>query len=710
MNNKQLSWAVIAITLLINITIIMFIWDIQFWPTDTKAYYFDAAVRLKDLTFISEMHESFDQPRVRWLHGKEFFIYLASLLQRIMCDETTLRPFILVCSAAVGVSSVLVFEITRRIFNDTIGLLCYFLFTTSFWPYLYILFAKHQPLGLMFFLISVLCFLCAHQTRVGWVLKILSGAALCAALFSSSVSALYVPYVFGLLVWHYFLRSDDCVERKIQRDVQAISFDCGLLTVGGVVVLIWLTLPHIWHNIISFWEYVEVSVGYNHFYYNQPNLQQWIPDNIATSHGGWLWIIKYFFLIMPVLFPVFCLCLLLLFVDALRTAQTDQTPKVYVLATLMVLLCLSSPILANVKKVAQYGANYFTSLVGIILLVGYTAYRWEHHLSSLRASARRGVYGLVIFLAVLQIGINGYAFASDIYPSRMATTFISGKIQELGIKKLYTYPQHPHQLHLVGQLNDWVKAHVLFVPMQTIFKVKKGYAYIPPITKDSIYIAAHSDYQQFDKDPFLNKLIIDNRLKDYAVASFKTLASSRYWAHEEEILTYRYLVLGHKPYEQETLSRAWIIDLQRFQNEIGNNYPSDDQIFTLQNDIYNIGTVHGMNQYRGFLGTVEQTSDFTTFAARIYKVGQPGDGLKAYLYQLDDVQSVWIPVTGVNSSTVVPAESILNDDRGGLAVFKFDPALKARRGPYMIKIYRTGSPDDKNYYRLYHKFQNRMES
>ncbi|MCD4781246.1 MAG: hypothetical protein K8S27_11970 [Candidatus Omnitrophica bacterium] len=151
----------------------------------------------------------------------------------------------------------------------------------------------------------------------------------------------------------------------------------------------------------------------------------------------------------------------------------------------------------------------------------------------------------------------------------------------MGIKKLYTYPQHPHQLHLVGQLNNWVKAHVLFVPMQTIFKVKKGYAYIPPITKDSIYIAAHSDYQQFDKDPFLNKLIIDNRLKDYAVASFKTLASSRYWAHEEEILTYRYLVLGHKPYEQETLSRAWIIDLQRFQNGPTIRFSHCGMIFTI---------------------------------------------------------------------------------------------------------------------------------
>jgi len=114
-------------------------WNIQFWPTDAEVYYLPAARELPSLKYLSQIHQSLDEERIKWLHGKEIHVLAISVFQRLLHDTETLRPFMLVGIVSIFLSSVLVFAIARRLWGHLTGLLVWFLFVTSFWPYLYIL-------------------------------------------------------------------------------------------------------------------------------------------------------------------------------------------------------------------------------------------------------------------------------------------------------------------------------------------------------------------------------------------------------------------------------------------------------------------------------------------------------------------------------------------------------------------------------------------
>jgi hypothetical protein len=166
-NPQKSLLLVVCISLFFAIALTVSLWDINYWPTDTEVYFFDAAHQIPQIKYISQIHESMDKERVRWLHGKEMFILSAYWFERILNDFTTLRPFIILGVASVCFSSILVYLIARGFWGGVVGWICYFIFTTSFWPYLYILFTKHQPLGLFFFLLAVYLLLSATLGKWG---------------------------------------------------------------------------------------------------------------------------------------------------------------------------------------------------------------------------------------------------------------------------------------------------------------------------------------------------------------------------------------------------------------------------------------------------------------------------------------------------------------------------------------------------------------
>ncbi len=694
--DKLLS-LVILISVLIGVSLAFATWNINFWPTDTEDYYIEAARNLPNLKYISQMHESLDQTRVVWLHGKEGYILTASWMQRLMNDVTTLRPFVVVNIIAVVLSAILIFLIIRNYWGLKVGFICWFLFATSFWPYIYILFAKHQSLGLCFFLVAVgLLHLSDRKWGKGFL--VLSGLSLCFSIYTSTASSLYLLYYIGALIWQVYTAQHKEGDPEFFFSFLFAGF---LSLVGFSLAFIYFNYPNIVYNVKSYLEYVEISGQYNHFFYNQPVLQQWISTYPMNNvRGGWLWVFKYFFLIMPVVFPVFLLCHIYL----IRKCIQQRSQRLWFGTVAILGLGWSSPILAQLRGVAQYGANYFPSFVGIIVVIGYSifVYLSLYDPQSLKDSKSYWTTKIVgTSILIFHVILNNYVFLSDIYPTRMVTTFLSNAIEKLGVQEIYTYRRHPQRKNVVDYLNPGLVKKLKFIAINHIYEPTQGYILVPPITGNSIYIAATSDYNDFDQDIFLNELVHKGNMNDYAVASFKTLAASRIWPQEEEILSYRYLILNQLSADIMEKGKVWLLDVQKLRQDMKKNFPPQEDFWLVSNEIKNIGTKRLVYIYKGNQINIRSPGTLKKLATRIYKVGQPKDSLRAFVYRVDTEQTVWVPYNEHFVSELVEAGEITNDSNGQIVQFNFTQPLPLSPGPYYFVIYRTGKRSDQDFYRIY---------
>ncbi len=679
----------------------------NFWPSDEKAFYYEAAIRVPHLQYLSQIHETVDKEKIRWLHGKEIMILGISWMQRLMNDFDTIRPFILLGIIAIFFSGVLIYLIARRYWGTRIALFCYVIFATSLWPYMYILFAKHQTVGLFLFLMAFFSMLAA-QRRPQWApgFYFLSGINLGLSFFASTVSSLYFPYYIAGFCYEIIKSRPYSVKewRTVLRDM----IIPGVTIIAGMIgVFIYVNWPDVVHNIKSFVEYVGISGAFNHFYYAQPALQQWFPlQNVAYIRGGGEWIVKYFFVIMPVLLPGYLFAIVYLIVRSIKA----KSPVSRLQMAGMIFLSVSAPLMAEIAQVAQYGANYFPAIVGIIMLVGYAIHvdRRDGLLAVFGQSGQErkitlkkslAVIGLTLIMTA-HIGINFYNFATDVYPCRMATTLLSRKLKELKIQKLYVHENQPHLQYFIFHLNPDMMKTVRFIPIKYIIQPDNSYILLPTITGDSIYTAATSSYVHYSNDVFLAELVRKGRLANYSLTSFKTLANSRLWLHEEEILTYRNLILNHQFEDNDLLGRVWLLDAKKIVDNQRFNAPIASDLDMHLHGIRNIGTKRKFFLYEGYTGKFTTPTKLSFVMANIAKVGDPKDALQVYVYKVAKDQNVWVPYGKRFVSQALPAEKILSDGFQGLSAFSLNPPMPLERGSYFFMIYRTGKPDDKNYYRI----------
>ncbi len=687
---RRIFNVILLISLLLIVVLECATWDMLFWPTDTEVYYFDMAIRLPHLGHISQIHQVFDEERVRWLHGKEFYIMLAAIAQPLLNDFTTLRPFLFICIVSFGLSAILIFLLARRYWGQTIAIILYFLFVTSFWPYIYILMTRHQPLGLFLFLLSVFLLHLASQWRYPKFMYFCSGLIFCLSFFSSPVSILYLPYYVAAF---FYEQRTKALGKKFLKE---FSKAAGLSFLGGVFTFVYFNSPDIVHNIKSYLEYIEISCRYNHFFYNQMVLQQWFPSHLVTPRGGWLWIMLYLPVAMPILFPVFLIsCVYLLW-------KAGREQKLLLGILVIIFLAWSSPILAEIRQVAQYGANYYTAFVGILLLIGCAlSLLFNEGKFKKREAFRKNTIAILCLLGSLHVSWNSYVFFTDIYPTRMVTTYVSRKLEQLGGPYIFTYLHNPHRVSMIDNLKTSLLKSRRVVTFDNLPQVNEGYILVPPVSGDSIYIAATSSYADFDKDVYLNELIRKKNIGDYAVASYPTMASSRIWLHEEEILSYRYLILRNFDPDFVEKGKVWILDAKKLKSDFAENFPSPEYKFLHQTDVSNIGTKRRVYLYKGYLGEIKKPMTVKSLAFRMYKIGQPTDQLVAYLYKIDSKQELWVP-HGVNfKSLPVDGSTLAHDPVGGPIVFQLREPLVMDPGRYCFIVYRTGKPDNDNFYRIY---------
>lgn len=635
--------------------------DLNFVSSDEENLYFPAARHLRFVHYPSQLchAHTFDNPQL--LHGKEVSIWHFSLMQRLLNDFDSLRPLLWTVIIAWTLSAIFVFKVSAFYWGETAGLACFALFVSSFWPYVYVLLVKHQPIGLCYFLAAVLALQRSGRSGPGRWWGLVSGGLMAAALHASTVVPLYLPLYLVAVFQHI-------------KQPKAGWQQFALILAGGAAVVCYMNYPHVIANIREFWEYVRSSRMANHFSYHQNVFRAWLADP-ARAYGGWEWTFKYLWLAMPVLFP----CYLILAVLLLRRHWP------------MVLLSFSPILMANLSHVAQYGGNYFPCLMGVLLLFGY-ALKFK--------PMPKTVFWSVL---VVHVVVNAFILLTDVYPGRMASVYLSRALQKHHIFEIFVHPHNAMNKYVIDKMDPRILRHTTVKPISNINQPEQGAIVLAPVVGSSIYLAMVLRHADFDSDIYLNELLRRRALGRYATGSFKTMASSRVWRQEEEMLSYRDLILHQFSEEYELKSRAWILDAAKIQADRMFNSPHSDYTNLVEHGIRNIGAKSNLYRYKGVTMRFLKTSEWPGIQMRVFKVGRPQDALVMYVYKYQPFgqSATWLPWTVNYASQPVSSQALGNDPLGQEVPFVFNPPLVMTPGDYDIVVYRTGTDSDRDYYRIY---------
>jgi hypothetical protein len=553
------------LTFIISISISLWLacttYYINFWPTDSCNAYTPAAAKLFDQKFISEVHEAVGFQLI--MRGKETLILGIALMQRLLGDFKSLYPATLLLIIVTNGCSILIFQIFKNLFNPRIAFVAFLLFTGSFWPYMYVLQVSHPPMVLMNLLLALWFVQWSKENNLSFPRKresmdarlehsgttnysslamtryFVSGIFLGFMLFSSPTSPIYLPYYVAFVLYQVGKRS-------LREYVVLVA----TILVGILLPVLYFTLPNPTGYLTKFRDFLNYSKKGNDFIIWRHVLEKYFSFPETFRGGGVIWIIKYFFLILPILFSVYLVSLMYLGKAALRNKML----------WLVILVSLSTPILVELSQVAQFGRNYFSWFIGMILAVCWALYLF------LQSKPKRTIIGFLIGLLSLHVVLNLFIFVRDIFPSRLASTRIYQWLIQHDVKRVFAYREHPLNKNIVQYMvNPKAKKPLSLVPIQTIAQVSEGYILVSPMTGKSVLNAC--SLEDYSADPVLTLLYQSGELNKYVVASFKTLSSSRFWAQEEEVCAYRDLVLRQIGDEDRQKGYAWILDAKKLREE-----------------------------------------------------------------------------------------------------------------------------------------------
>ena len=362
--DKAVGRVVIFISILVAVTLACVTRHMTCIPTDAQSLYLPAAQKIPTLAYLSQLYTTPEIPNAFFLHGKEIAILHFSLMQRLLNDFQSLWPLTLVCVAAFCLSAICVFFIARAYWGQAVALVTYLVFVTSYWPYVYVLMVRHQVLGLAYFLLAIFFVQKAGQQQRGLFFYGCSAFCLGETVFSSTVAVALFPLYIAAVAYSFYQRAGR--QEMASSSASSLFVTAAVLVTGFLIPCLVVNCPNFFRNIAGYAAYIRMSSEHNLFYYYQDVLREWLVQPAATR-GGWAWVACYLPQAMPVLFPAALLCLGALTVYASRLKRPCL--RAWLVIGTVVLLAGSPLILAELKGVAQYGANYFPVFPGALLLM-----------------------------------------------------------------------------------------------------------------------------------------------------------------------------------------------------------------------------------------------------------------------------------------------------------------------------------------------------
>jgi hypothetical protein len=336
-----------------------------------------------------------------------------------------------------------------------------------------------------------------------------------------------------------------------------LSSAAGLSAVGFL-----LLFPNVIRNFYGYYVYWIITQHSGHYQLYDDYFQQRIKRTLREGAGGIRWYVRHFWRIAP-FHTVYC-GVAVLFLAYITIAEGFGTKGLGILAA--VLLSVSPIIWGEVTKSPKAALAYFPALIGLLLPIGLAVFIAEQSL----AFNHKGWLWLAVFSVAALGGMwNLWALLSDIWPAKMGVAQLARSLSGLHLSSFYTYDT-PYNLAFLDALPDHIRNQYEIQYIHTLRDVPEGYAVIPPTSSKS------SNFQSsivgrsgdFNDDPLLTELINSRAISGYAVASFKTFGTSKFWAQIGDVASYRDLVLGEVGEHDRWRGLAWIVDAGKLQADL----------------------------------------------------------------------------------------------------------------------------------------------
>jgi hypothetical protein len=338
-----------------------------------------------------------------------------------------------------------------------------------------------------------------------------------------------------------------------------------LLTLLGVAaVILLLTIPDIINNLLEYYRYWRAGNVIGHFrlylqYFN--NIGKPISDDMRGD--GWTWVFRYFSLMVPVHFAIYIINLIIFIWLLVQNGGGLNA----LWGSLAVFILSIAPILiGEITHGIQLGRSYYPALLGMLLLIGYTAFRVEQMLS---LQARTVLWGISIAAVLASAGWSSWLLLDDIWPARMAPAWLGRTLKSLGIKEFYTYDT-PYNDAFVNTLPPAVLGQYKIHYIKSLSEVKEGYVVVPGTSSKALNMESSQwaiEHGDFNLDKDLNRILESKAIAGSVVASFKTFGTSRIWVHESEVSSYRAIILKEVKNVDLWRGRAWVLDAAKLRAE-----------------------------------------------------------------------------------------------------------------------------------------------
>lgn len=525
----------LALSIAFLVTLLMgwFTRGIAFFATDTNnEHQIRSAASVHKWRWPSDMHKnSGSKTRMKdaGVLGVVFF-------QRVFNDRYSEYPLIFLCNLACSLSAIFTYLVVTHYWDEKAGLLIFAFFLFSFWPHQITLQGTYQCLALFFLLFGIFCL------QRG--LFLVSGASFGLMMFSSAATRKFLPLMVGAFLHHFWVNGN--------------WVNMGLwMGTGFTAIFLFFTAPDFIKNLKEYWSWWRNSKNACHFilykkYFD--SIEKPISDDMRGA--GWKWVFLFFFSMAPFVFIGFFVSLGL---DAYAWITRGMTPSFLWQTAGILFLSISPLVYGEMTKAPQLGRSYFPGFSGLLVFIAYSVYHFEKGLS-LTSQATFWKCVLVYFL--LSFLWNAWIFLSDVWPARMAATWLGNRIKHLGLTKIYTYNTH-FNLAFVDTLHPCIKKNCAIQFIRSLAEVdKEGYVAVPGISAKAFNMENYPegiDNKDFEDDPLLVRLIDSKKIRESAVASFKTFGTSKVWVHESEMPTYRALILKDITKQDLWRGRAWLL-------------------------------------------------------------------------------------------------------------------------------------------------------
>ena len=339
----------------------------------------------------------------------------------------------------------------------------------------------------------------------------------------------------------------------------------GCVSLGMLLVALVLTLPAVAENFVGYYAYTRYGTSaWRSRFYSYRDFFSEIGHPIGENMrgAGLIWVAKYFFRIIPVQIIYALVLLLVLTFGIVEGSWSIASASIGVLV-----LGLSPVLIGEFSRGVQVGRAYFPGMLGLLTFTGYAAAQITREIPTIIP-----LFWPISIVTLVWCGVWSFrVLRQDILPARMSVTYLARVLQSLKVTKFSTY-NSIYNDSFVRVLPPYILQECQIEWIDQLAQAKTNYIVVPGTSKKSVTVSDYPVGRQpdngYDSDHVLRRIIEDHEIARYAIASFETFGTSRFWVHESEVTSYRDLILREISEQDRWRARAWVLDAAKLRAEI----------------------------------------------------------------------------------------------------------------------------------------------